>query len=317
MLHVYICSYHVTPISFNWHSFFALFSLPLFFFMSGFLFFKKERPWTIRTCVETVISKTKVLIIPTLVFFYLYTRIFNVDFYENVATDMKSGYWFTIALFWFFIIYTMVMTVFRGGWGGIIFLFLLSVLLLWSNSQICYELIHPNYVGIAKLRYFIFFLLGTFVKEYFDVFERLIEGRWTMTILIPLFALSTIFFFNKDISETLRFAIWGSIGLIIVFCFFRHFGESFSEEKIFGFSLQYLGRRTLDIYLLHYFFLPRNLEVIGYFFSENYNPTLEVFLSLLFALLVIALCVITSNIIRLSPLLANWLLGVKIVKQKQ
>ena len=63
--------------------------------------------------------------------------------------------------------------------------------------------------------------------------------------------------------------------------------------------------------------LPRNLEVIGYFFSENYNPTLEVFLSLLIALLVIALCVITSNIIRLSPLLANWLLGVKIVKQKQ
>ena len=186
------------------------------------------------------------------------------------------------------------------------------MLLLWSNSQICYELIHPNYVGIGKLRYFIFFLLGTFVKEYFDVFERMVDGRWTITIIIPLFVFSTMFFLDKDLPETLRFTMWGCLGLIIVFCFFRHFRKSFSIENRIGLSLQYIGRRTLDIYLLHYFFLPRNLEVIGSFFSENNNPTIEVFLSLFIALLVIALCIIASNIIRLSPILAKWLLGVKI-----
>ena len=118
MLHVFICSYHATSTSFNWHSFFALFCLPLFFFVSGFLFYKKERTWTLRTCINTIINKAKIQIIPTLVFFYLYTRIFNVDFFEEFATDMKSGYWFTIALYWFFVIYSIGMTIFRGSGGG-------------------------------------------------------------------------------------------------------------------------------------------------------------------------------------------------------
>jgi fucose 4-O-acetylase-like acetyltransferase len=75
--------------------------------------------------------------------------------------------------------------------------------------------------------------------------------------------------------------------------------------------MQYVGKRTMDIYMLHYFLLPRNMEVVGQFFSDNVNPSIEFFVTTVFALLVILLCLIVGNVIRLSPLLAHYLLGAK------
>ena len=51
--------------------------------------------------------------------------------------------------------------------------------------------------------------------------------------------------------------------------------------------------------------------MVGEWFTENISPTLEFFVSLTLAAMVIALCLVVSNIIRISPLLANWLFGVK------
>ena len=131
MLHVFICSYHMIPVSFNWHSFFALFCLPLFFFVSGFLFYKIERQWNFSTMCKMVVDKAKNLFVPTFIFFCLYTFIFNEDFIAEIDTDAKSGYWFTITLYWFITIYSIVITVFRGSRWGKLFLFVLSVPMLW------------------------------------------------------------------------------------------------------------------------------------------------------------------------------------------
>ena len=103
----------------------------------------------------------------------------------------------------------------------------------------------------------------------------------------------------------------GFSGSIVTFSFFYKYQDSFTKETKVGRVLQYIGKRTLDIYLLHYFFLPRNLQMVGEWFTENINPTLEFFVSLTLAAMVIALCLVVSNIIRISPLLANWLFGVK------
>lgn len=77
-----------------------------------------------------------------------------------------------------------------------------------------------------------------------------------------------------------------------------------------GQVLQYIGKK-LDIYLLHYFFLPINLSNIGLLFIQNENPTLELFTTMFLALIVIIMCLIFSYIIRLSPLLEQYLFGVR------
>ena len=118
-------------------------------------------------------------------------------------------------------------------------------------------------------------------------------------------------FFPIHQYNTVTFLIQGTLGIMIVFTFFRRYEDSFSKTTFIGKWLQYIGRRTLDIYLLHYFFLPRNVDELGQFFFDYSNPVLEFFVSLFLALLVIVICLVTSNIIRLSPFLGHYLFGVR------
>ena len=74
--------------------------------------------------------------------------------------------------------------------------------------------------------------------------------------------------------------------------------------------MQYTGRRTLDIYLIHYFLIPRNLSFIT-IFTDHPMPIIEAAASTLISILIIAVCLLISNIIRLSPWLAHWLFGAK------
>jgi len=71
---------------------------------------------------------------------------------------------------------------------------------------------------------------------------------------------------------------------------------------------------TVVFYLLHFFFLPGNLEWLGRYVMGNGNPTVELFVSLAIAIMVVSLCLLMSNIIRLSPLLAHWGLGSRTIR---
>ena len=73
--------------------------------------------------------------------------------------------------------------------------------------------------------------------------------------------------------------------------------------------LKFVGTRTLDIYLLHYFFLPK-LPMVGEFFRVNrHNFILDTTAALAVALVVVAFCVITSQLLRVSPFLKKYLFG--------
>lgn len=103
--------------------------------------------------------------------------------------------------------------------------------------------------------------------------------------------------------------IGGSMALFLVFLFFYKYRSAFEENHKIGKALQYIGRHTLAIYMLHYFFLPRNLQFIGDFFMQYSNPTIELFISILIAALVIGISLLTNALICTSPLLAHYLFG--------
>ena len=95
----------------------------------------------------------------------------------------------------------------------------------------------------------------------------------------------------------------------IVFMYFRHYAKYFTKFTVVGRSLQYIGRRTLDIYLIHYLFLP-NLPGVGDFFKANqHNFAIDLTLAVLIALLVMGFSCVTSNILRVSPFFKKYLFG--------
>ena len=316
--------------------FFLLFRMPLFFFISGFLAYKASRVWNARTLGELSLKKLRVQIIPTVVFFLLFlamipTTPFVPSLMEALASSMKAGYWFTLVLLYMlltFYVFSYVEAKLKS-FHFPLSSFLLPLLFIVSLCffETCYlpryfswALGHKgppneflNYSSLVEMfRYFPFFLFGSIVHRYWEQAQRLMDSRWFFPVVTGLAIICTL-----DVIKwhTLRMA-WTSLPhtlamfllLSMVFMFFRHYHEFFEETR-FGHGLQFIGRRTLDIYLLHYFFLPK-LPMVGlFFFTNRHNFVLETTVSLAVALVVVAFCVITSQLLRVSPFLKKYLFG--------
>ena len=312
-------------LSFN--SFFVNFRMPLFFFISGWVLYKAGRVWDWNFVKDFLPKKFMVQIIPTVFFFLVFIYFFrDMQITKEALGPSKSGYWFTLSLFEFFLIYvaTMYLNPFKnqGLKEDLVVIVVASVVYLFSSfrehSNATVADVY-NYLGINYLRYYVFFCLGTFIRKYYDGFCRLMDNKYVMAAVL-LALLGMIMFSNALLYHlhdiTFVFVVYGTLGIMVVLTFFRKHEKYVSGETVIGRYLQFIGRRTLDVYLLHYLFLPRHLEMVGVFFKENPNPVLEFFVSVFLACLVILVCLTVSEVIRLSPFLEHRLFGVKSQKRK-
>lgn len=322
MTHVISFSYDGIE-GFTWGNFFSIFRMPLFFFISGFIMFKASREWSCKITLDFMKRKFKIQIVPTVVFLSVYLYLNNLDFSYAIDHRYKAGYWFTLILFIYFLIYSFCSMLFAkffsiGGGRSDFTLFVIGLLFIFMDSKYVTRMTNEyhiiNILSIQQWIYFVFFVIGVLTRRYFEKVTRLLNNSYFMSIIIISFIASALIYYGVELNiywKELRFLLWGLFGIIIVFSFFKKFEESFRRDTVQGRVLQYIGKRTLDIYLLHYILLPCNLQMFGCFFSEHSNPTLELFVSLFLSLIVIAMCVLVSNVIRLSPFLAHWLFGVK------
>lgn len=172
-----------------------------------------------------------------------------------------------------------------------------------------------NILSLFQYKYFIFFVLGTIVKYKYNEIKRIVENNLFSTSIILAFLGMTILLETREIQSYYSKLVFQTIqsfsGVLFIFMFFEKNQKWCSHETRVGRALQYVGKRTLDIYLIHYFFLPSNLFMVGKFFTDYPNPTVEFFVSMLLALLVLSLCLVTSNLLRCSDSLTEWLLGQK------
>lgn len=319
----------------SFDSFSALFHLlrmPLFFMISGYLFYRPgrfARGWSDFRIL--LWKKFKVQIVPTVIFILLFAWIFQANLVEILLDNTKDGYWFTIALFWFFCFFSVAQwgyeRVIRSDnlkYRKLIGRGLYAVMLLYAMS-LTFRSLRPyvsddviNGLSLQQLYFFPFFCVGAWGKCHVDKVAKLLDNKWFMAVAIMALTVVSIAYFE---SEWLRISfpydfvacfIIGVFGGGLIVAFFRRYRASFTLNTRLGYWLQYLGQRTLDVYLLHYFFLPRHLKPIGHFFAENFNPTLEFFFSMAIAMVVVSLCLIVSNAFRLSPCLASLLFGKKI-----
>ena len=316
------------------NDFFRLFRMPLFFFVSGFIAYRMNEVWDWNHYKGSMLKKLKVQLIPMLFFGLLFA--FTVFPYRyEVLTEKpiptffnspdKIGYWFTEVLLEMFVIYYTVSFLMRKrtlrsrqallvfiAMGG----FALSLLgtSTYTNNRFC------NWFCIHHLLlYFQFFVFGHLFSCYRDTCYRWLHNQYVMGAVLLLFGGLYIAYrqihgitgntlaqgATKLAAEAIHY-----LGIVTVVAVFKHYEHFFSSNTRIGRGLQYIGQRTLDVYLLHYFLIPA-IPMMGMFFSTTHNMVLETTAVVLLSLLVIGFCLIISNIIRTSPLLAHWILGVK------
>ncbi len=319
--HIWTFGYHVENRPDTFASILVNFFLVLFFFISGFVAYKKDRSWTLSDVACMLKNKAVQLLIPAIFFCALFCswKGFGLD---AALAPANAGYWFTIHLFYFFVFFsvTSFITPKRLGEGKSDALLILIAFVIYAISfshvqiertQIGADLFH--YLGMKNWRYYIFFIIGILIRKHFNSFVKLTDHKYWMALFILGFFCMVFYSEHIDFPmwKPLNMLIYGTLSIIVIFTFFRKYESSFQNTTKLGYTMQYVGKRTMDIYMLHYFLLPRNMEVVGQFFSDNVNPSIEFFVTTVFALLVILLCLIVGNVIRLSPLLAHYLLGAK------
>ena len=310
----------------------TLFRMPLFFFVSGFLSYKASISWTGSTLGSSLLKKVRVQLIPTVVFLFCFEIYKNHDYIESfikmLGMSRKGGYWFTWVLLLMFIAYYLyafceqkLQNRFKQGfmkWLPITVLFVLS-LLLYESTYLPKFIKYPTekWAEASSFNlfagFFCFFILGNICRRYWTKAEQLFDSKWFFPMLIVL-----AFFCSVEITiwHNLKFE-WRNIPrtidifaiLGIVLLTFRHYEHTFSKETRVGRTMQYIGTRTLDIYLLHYFFLPV-IPAVGQFFRANrHNVVPELVLTVGMALIVIAFCCLASAVLRTSPFLKKYLFG--------
>ena len=308
----------------SFNAFFCQFRMPLFFFVSGFVLYKANQIWDLKNSLVFIAKKFTVQIISPLLFLGLFSYIFNLSFVEALINDShKQGFWFTLTLFEFFVLYVIfnkIIEWLKSSWIYDVLLLVIGFGLYAAAIEVCNtSSISSNTIvsclGLIHLRYFIFFVVGVVAKRNWEHLKSLFNNSIFTGINILVFFVLGVVALKKHVFYSVDVVI-ATTGILTIFALFYKYQDAFTTETKAGRILQYIGKRTLDIYLLHYFFLPRNLGMVGEWFIKNDNPTLEFFASLALATLVIALCLVVSSIIRVSPLLANWLLGVKMTKRQ-
>lgn len=295
------------------------FHLALFFFLSGW--FVK---YSYKESVGELLKKKFLrLIIPTVCVYILYCYCFDIDIIDSLwYSKFKDGYWFCIVLFCFFLIYCIAEKVLhemniQQSWKTLFHLFLSILFLFFTSNAFTMILLDyniPNILCLQQWKFYIFFWLGSIgslYKNRFLHYEQ--DGKfiglfvfcYSLLLTIPIKTTILVDFW----SYMAYFIIIGILGITISFAFFCRY-ESVIQQNFLGKSLILIGSRTLDIYLLHYFFMPRDLSALRVFLGDS-NPTLELFSSLTITIMVVILCLLVSNVIRLSPELSRLLLGTK------
>lgn len=341
---ILVVAYHVSQSGFSEElrlsssmRFLVMFRMPLFFFVSGFLAYKAGLTWNGKTLGALLLKKIRVQTVPTIVFFLFGAAILGGKFWPTIMNWLyeptKGGYWFTIVLLYMFVVYYLFCFLESRlkkwfpkmpSWLPIVTLFLISIALYdtcyqpryfaWAVGRRGPQSDFMNYSSFGQLfMYFPFFLYGNMVRRYWDQAQRIMDSRWFYPVIVALVIYAWL---DSQRWHWLRMA-WAIIPLTMarfilltmVFMYFRHYSQYFTQRTVIGASLQYIGRRTLDIYLIHYLFLP-NIPTVGTFFNQyRHNFALDTTLSVLIALIVIGFSCITSNILRVSPFFKKWLFG--------
>ena len=299
---------------------------PPFFFISGLFAYRIGATWNGKYTISIIKKKFMAIALPTTIFLLI---LLYVCPSFNGRTLMHGGlediwfHWFTYALFAFFVFYAFIEFIFHlfkcnetikdwilAGCGILSYLFF-SVQTIYDKLPFSMET--KQILGMVYWGFFFFFTLGILAKKHYDRFESFINNHWSMALCILLFLIFNLF---SEPLMTYHFNLFRIVtyltGLILVFAFFK----TYTLPVFINRFLLLVGKRTLDIYLIHYFFLPLGLYDQTYILRETPMCVVEFLLTSSLSIVIICFTLLVSYIIRLSPITAHFILGEKTAKYK-
>lgn len=308
----------VTPLG----AVFTTFRMPLFFFVSGYFAYKASNSWNKNKIGRILKKKIQAQIIGT-IFFY---SLFHLCFHNDIIGWIYEGFgwfWFTIVLFQMYLVYLAISLLekkFKLNFIVDATLAVLSTVLFIiyvKGTQIDFR-IWKVLSWFNLCCYFQFFTFGILAKKYINTFIYIISNKYIRATVIVSFIIFLILTFGLNNSLANYSSTLGNIsemlivrylGLLTIFIFFYSYRSIFDGDSKIVSSLRIIGTRTLDIYMLHMFFVP-DLKFIGTYFYHGGNLVIiQLVTVVLISIAVVGVCLIISMLLRSSTILSEWLFG--------
>lgn len=140
------------------------------------------------------------------------------------------------------------------------------------------------------------------------MFENFLHNKYLTFLAVVIF----IILFYIDIVGWNKF-IQGFLGIVIIYRFFEYYKMYFSNKTRVGRFFCNIGKHTLEIYLIHYFFvldLANFAQYINLVIIQS-SRILELIVFLLMSIIVVLFCLLFAKFVKISSLLHSFLFGYK------
>lgn len=200
----------------------------------------------------------------------------------------------------------------------IIYYVIMYVVLIKTSRLLPYGI--SSVIGLINVcnANYLAFSFGTLCRKY-DLLGRIIENRSVFTLCALCFG----GFFIGSIKGYNEWSHWMIPSIVIpmsaIVCWWQLFRYEFVSGRMVGY-LQYLGKHSLEIYLLHFLFaikMPIIGELVsGYVAMENWRTDatascVQLIHAIVVSVIICLLCIAVFKVLRFSPLLSLVLFGKK------
>lgn len=288
------------------------FDLPLFFFISGLLAFRPNM--STKETVNNIVKKFKFLVLPAIFFSVVSNLIKHQSVFNPLFFGFKK-YWFTITLFECFLIYYVIQLLIplrkRSKYIMIsqMIIAVAFVGLLSTTGSIGPKLIDTNHL----FKYFYFFVFGMLACKYKPGFEIMVHNEWLKTCcIIGFFALLVLLDYQiwpSPVFHLLRDVVMRILGTAMIVVLFASNAAVFEKSGKLARLLVDIGKKSLPIYLLQYFFMP-NFKMFPEFLDGTDRFTIHV-IAAVYTVLITMTCYAFLKVMEQSKFVRTYVLGQK------
>ena len=281
--------------------------MPLFIFCSGLVM--KNSDITLRETLLDIYKRFRLLIVPFIVIGISFALISDKTPADFLSKGMKLGYWYLLTLFELCLLHNIYLHIskiwksrrtsmlFDLLLGGVIYVIIYKIYSGKEAEEICWQ---NTLSWLQLVRYYPYYFLAVIIRKY-NILDIIVSNKWIYCI--SLCTCIVVLYANEH-----NIHIFGRSFILPVFLLITiiHMMKLVAQSDLVMIKrlLNYVGKKTLDIYLFHYFVLASfPMPCIADLLENNNGLVFSLILIIPFVMMTIAFSLALGKIFRSSKII--------------
>lgn len=284
------------------------FHMPLFMFLSGLVAYSGATTpfWNLIKLGR----KLRGLLLPLIVFGMCFTMTFSRNFgtglVEFLESPNKNGYWYLMSLAVFYVSLSLYRLNIKQKW----YIDVALAIAIWGGMFALWKYTAQTKDYFCMLNcgnFYPFFMLGVMTTKY-NLLNKMhkVNRLFSLCIVAYAFLFCVDMPFHALVSLNKHIFLPFCMVYIVVTLFVGRHGATSYGEKI----LDFVGKRTLDIYVIHYFFISMiHLKDLGNNWEGTENSLLMFIVAIGLSVVITALSIGVGYVLHQGRIIEKFVYG--------